>query len=1065
MQFDIAIQIHTHPDGSRTLHAEGPAGLSAWHPEDGPAQEDLELALLDRVERTHPSLLHRFQAPRGLELVRVEVPRGFRVIGEEGVQHRELPVDVLVEPAHGEHLRLRLPAFDASLWIGADEDLEGAVSELVTRLLEGADLATGLTRRDQAGRELIAVSLEAEAPGLAAFTGEHANTVLLPEPAPEKTPDELEEEKRVPTPTLHRLALAWSDEPDVLEGAAGRDDEVAELLRMLERPGAAVVVVGAAVSGKSAVIEEVVKQLEGRQAWFADASRLVNADAMTGWRAQTLSVVSELAEAEGLWLVGDPLALLDAGKHVGSEMNVAQVLKPFLSSGRLRVLGECSEAAWGRLEARDAGFARLFTPWRLPEPPAARTRAILDAIAPDLPVPVEADGVTASLELAQRYGPVSARLGTAAHFLRRLAAEARALGKPGPLGRTDVLRRFCGETGLPELLVRDDLPLDTGAVRSFFTRSLVGQDRAVDHLVDLVAVIKGGMSDLDRPLGSFLFVGPTGVGKTEAAKTLARWLFGGGRHDGPARLLRFDMSEYGGPDCVARLLDPSAGLVAAVRRRPFAVVLLDEIEKAHPAVFDLLLQVLGEARLSDADGVVADFRNTVVLLTSNLGIGTFRRPTGFGTDATAALQDHVLAEVERFFRPELFNRIDKIVPFAALEADAIGRIARREVADVGARPGLRTRGVELQVRPEAVDWIAERGVDPRYGARPLQRAVQTHLTAPLARHLSEHGQVGGVRVAVGKRRLRFENLGSDGVDRDVEALRGLMERLSELRFVAAAWSTCRRAREARHEVELVDRLMTSKRFWRDQEAATARSNAIQPRRDAVQALLEAREALRAVEDLVHEAWQDRDLGDLPDLQAATEEAATTLRDATLSVVGATLPDPDRLSLVFYPPEADEQDFWKRLIVHYLDLVHARGWTVQLDQVVWPEPTGAVSPSSDVLKRILRHHRAIKELKVRGRHCATLLKGETGAHRLKHPSTPVSVPIRAVLMGDGSDEVPKRRVRLWDPGRRQVQDTATKLTTTLHAQGHRSLERILELRFLVEALGLEVGTRIWKGHVG
>ncbi|MCA9567356.1 MAG: ATP-dependent Clp protease ATP-binding subunit, partial [Myxococcales bacterium] len=706
LRFDVSIQVHAHPDGSFTLRALGPAPLVAWSTDPESVREDLELALIDRIERTHPSLLHRFQTPRGREVVRVEVGSALKLAGEEDQSSRSLDVDALVEPDLA-HLRVRLPAFDASLWIGQDDDLRAAVRELVERMLEGATLPVRLERQSGSGLSLQVLPLEVEPASLEAFTGEHAGSMLLPEPVPAKTEEEKEREKRVPTPTLDRLGMEWTEHRDALVGAWGREGEVAELLRMLERPGAAVVVVGPPLAGKSAVIEQAVKVLEGRRAWFLDASRLVHAGSMAGWRGQTLAAVHELGEAEGLWLIGDPLPLLDAGKHVGSDMNVSQVLKPFLSNGQLRVLGECSEAAWGRLEAKDAGFARLFTPWRLTPP--AEPRPILEKLAATLPVPVASDGVDAAMELAVRYGPRDARLGTAAHFLRRLAAEARALGLPGPLDRTDVLRRFCAETGLPEILVRDDLPLDPESVRQAFASALVGQDDAVERLVDLVAVIKGGMSDLDRPLGSFLFVGPTGVGKTEAAKALARWLFGGRGADDPrtpARLVRFDMSELSGPDCVARLLDPSAGLVAAVRRRPFSVVLLDEIEKAHPAVFDLLLQVLGEARLSDANGTVADFRNTVVLLTSNLGIGTFRRPTGFGGDPGAALQQHVLAEVERFFRPELFNRIDQVVPFASLGADAIGHIAHREVAGVARRPGLRTRGVALEVDPAAVAWLA-----------------------------------------------------------------------------------------------------------------------------------------------------------------------------------------------------------------------------------------------------------------------------------------------------------------------------------------------------------------------
>ena len=186
---------------------------------------------------------------------------------------------------------------------------------------------------------------------------------------------------------------------------------------------------------------------------------------------------------------------------------------------------------------------------------------------------------------------------------------------------------FCTETGLPDFLVRDELALPAERVTAAFRQRLVGQEHAVSLMADLVAVIKAGLSDLGRPLGSFLFVGPTGVGKTETAKALAEFLFGSEQ-----KLTRFDMSEFSGWDAVHRFLgrqDQEGKLVAAVRRRPFSIVLLDEIEKASASIFDVLLQLLGEARLTDEGGRTADFKNVVVIMTSNLGVDTLKRGLGF----------------------------------------------------------------------------------------------------------------------------------------------------------------------------------------------------------------------------------------------------------------------------------------------------------------------------------------------------------------------------------------------------------------------------------------------------
>lgn len=1065
LQFDISILVRRHPGGASTVSTLEGVDLSAWGLDPELLEEDLVLALTDRLERSHPSLLHRFHAPRGRTGQRIPIDEQLVLAGLDGPEPRELHVDAVLEPDL-EHRRVRLPALKASLWLDDSTDPLEAVQTLVTRMLEGVSIPERLRYETAAGAELRTLRIDVEAAPLASFTGEHANLMLLPAPEPPKSEEQKALDKRVPTPMLDRIALEMTGPDAHLSGAFGRDEEVGELLRMLERPGASVVVIGPPTSGKTAVVEEVARRLDTRRGWYLDASRLVTAEAFSDWRQQTLTAVNELGEAEGVWFVGNPLPLIDAGKHVASEMNVAQVLKPYLSSGQLRVLAECSEAAWGKLEARDMGFARLFTPYRLTDPGREASHDILHALAPTLSVPVTAEGVDASLELAERYGRPEAQLGAAAQFLRRLTAEARSLGRPGSLTRRDVLNRFCAETGMPELLVRDDLPLAPDAVRAFFSASLVGQDDAIDHLVDLIAVIKGGMSDLDRPLGSFLFVGPTGVGKTEAAKALARWMFGSGDARAPARLLRFDMSEYSGSDCVVRLLDPTSGLVAAVRRRPFAVVLLDEIEKAHPAVFDLLLQVLGEARLSDSDGHSADFRNTVVLMTSNLGVGTFRRPTGFGGDANAALQDHVLASVASFFRPEFFNRIDRVVPFASLHVDAIGHIATREVALVSGRPGLRQRGVDLAVDEAAVQWLAARGVDPAFGARPLKRAVQDHLVAPLARHLAGSGHRGAVEVDVGAEGLRFRNRAASETTIGLDAIHALMERLAELRWIGGQWASSTRAREAAQEVALVDRLMSSKRFWADQRAATARSTALEPVRAAVVGLASAREGIEAVEDLVHEAWMDQRLDDLDALTVATDEAAAALTDATLTMLGSALPSPDRIRLVFYHPEEDQPGFRRDLVATYLNLAVDEEWSVSSGSgsstVRWPSDD-LTQPK--FLKKAFGGRSTTVDLTIEGRHAAVLLMGETGGHVFKHPSTPVKVPVRAILSGGIPEDPPLQRFRRFDPGRKQVQDVSTKLTTTLHTRQERSIRRLIDLRVLVAALGDRLGRRIWKGTRG
>ncbi|SEO15450.1 ATP-dependent Clp protease ATP-binding subunit [Cryobacterium luteum] len=262
---------------------------------------------------------------------------------------------------------------------------------------------------------------------------------------------------------------------------------------------------------------------------------------------------------------------------------------------------------------------------------------------------------------------------------------------------------------------------------------LIGQKRAVRAVADAVRRSRAGISDPDRPTGSFLFLGPTGVGKTELAKALAEFLF-----DDEKSMVRIDMSEYGEKFSVSRLVGAPPGYVGyeqggqlteAVRRRPYSVILFDEVEKAHPEVFDVLLQVLDDGRLTDGQGRTVDFRNTILVLTSNLG-------SQFLVDPTLSVEqkeEAVQGLVRQAFKPEFVNRLDDIVVFSSLTTDELGEIVELDVDRLQKR--LAERRLELAVTPDARRWLAERGYDPIYGARPLRRLMQREIDDRLARAL------------------------------------------------------------------------------------------------------------------------------------------------------------------------------------------------------------------------------------------------------------------------------------------------------------------------------------------
>ena len=260
-------------------------------------------------------------------------------------------------------------------------------------------------------------------------------------------------------------------------------------------------------------------------------------------------------------------------------------------------------------------------------------------------------------------------------------------------------------------------------------RRLIGQQRAVAAVSDAVRRARTGISDPDRPTGSFLFLGPTGVGKTELAKALADFLF-----DDERAIVRVDMSEYSEKHSVSRLVgappgyvgyDEGGQLTEAVRRRPYCVVLLDEVEKAHPEVFDVLLQVLDDGRLTDGQGRTVDFRNTILILTSNLGSMYLVDPL-LDDDAR---RDSVMAVVRATFKPEFLNRLDDVILFDPLSTDELTEIVDLQIARMQQR--LADRRITLSVTPAALDWLALTGFDPIYGARPLRRLVQSGHRRPV----------------------------------------------------------------------------------------------------------------------------------------------------------------------------------------------------------------------------------------------------------------------------------------------------------------------------------------------
>jgi ATP-dependent Clp protease ATP-binding subunit ClpB len=363
----------------------------------------------------------------------------------------------------------------------------------------------------------------------------------------------------------------------------------------------------------------------------------------------------------------------------------------------------------------------------------------------------DGDYETASRLLYGEIPAVKAEMDAAAGATAR-SAEKDGIPASAPMvkeevGPDDVADVVSSWTGIPAGRLLEGETAKLLRMEDELGRRVIGQRRAVQAVSDAVRRARAGVSDPDRPTGSFLFLGPTGVGKTELAKALAEFLF-----DDERAMVRIDMSEYSEKHSVARLVGAPPGYVGyeeggqlteAVRRRPYTVVLLDEVEKAHPEVFDILLQVLDDGRLTDGQGRTVDFRNTILVLTSNLGSQFIADPT-YGDET--AKRDAVMAAVRSAFKPEFLNRLDDVIVFDALSTVELTQIVDLQIAALAAR--LASRRLTLTVTPAAREWLALTGFDPVYGARPLRRLVQSAVGDQLARALLAGQIIDGDEVTV-----------------------------------------------------------------------------------------------------------------------------------------------------------------------------------------------------------------------------------------------------------------------------------------------------------------------------
>ena len=756
--------------------------------------------------------------------------------------------------------------------------------------------------------------------------------------------------------------------PDQLLRAPGREPAVRELARLLgdtwegveasptsstgppgrleiapttdKRP---VMVVGPAKVGKTAVIHEFVYHRVARRTktyaaknnvWLLSPQRLISGMSFVGqWENRLLAILQEARKQDHVLYFDDFLGMYLAGKCCSSDLSAAEVLKPYVERREVRLLVEMTPGQLQVFRERDRGFADLFHLVQIDEPDETETMRMLIGQRRRLEdrhrVAFDLDVLPTVVELARRYQPEAAFPGKAAWWLEQLArkyappADERYRGR-GVVARQQALEEFHAKSGLQVAFLDAYVKLQRDDVAADLAERIIGQQAAIAAMADVVSVAKAGLNDPHKPLATLLFLGPTGVGKTESAKALAAYLFGEGSAGldssgaSGSQFLRFDMNEFLSPLSAARLVgtfdQPEGLLTSAVRRQPFCVLLFDEIEKAHPDVFDLMLQILGEARLTDALGRTVDFSNAVIILTSNLGTREAGRDAGF-VPAEAAGDAPYLKAVQEFFRPEFFNRLDRIVQFTRLSREELRQIAWRIVADLVAREGLSRRKCAIDLHEAALDWVVERGHDRVLGARAMRRAVEREIVTPLAAQLAAVSPDTPSVLEVAR--------GGEGVRVRVHALQEAVPRGDPQRekwltspglLVEHAQTTLdRMARQCeawRPAMELATGKITAEQQWylgvaeyikdtRRQAAALAErlrgpqrvpSLVALPAKGATRSMAKLRRAFRHCEGVLREIAAAQDISDYL-RELAAEVAAQTRRDTPEAEAAALL---DRL---------------------------------------------------------------------------------------------------------------------------------------------------------------------------
>ena len=596
--------------------------------------------------------------------------------------------------------------------------------------------------------------------GVPQVSGDHGDTEqaapLEQESAPELSPLDLY------ASNLNQLAIDGKIDPLI-----GREVEIERTVQILcRRRKNNPLYVGDAGVGKTALAEGLARLiteervpdvLKGATIFALDMGALVAGTKYRGdFEKRFKGVIAEItADPTAILFIDEIHTIVGAGAASGGVMDASNLIKPVLANGDIRCIGSTTYAEYRGIFEKDHALARRFQKIDVPEPTLPETIAILHGLKTRFEehhgITYDSDALDAAADLAYRHINDRKLPDKAIDVIDEAGANLRLQPEEGRSNRVTVEMVENIVAKMARIPAKSVSASDRDSLRTLerdLKLTIFGQDKAVESLSSAIKMARSGLREEEKPIGSFLLAGPTGVGKTEVTRQLAMCM--------GVELIRFDMSEYMERHTVSRLIGAPPGYVGfdqggllteAVTKNPHAVILLDEVEKAHPEVFNLLLQVMDHGKLTDNNGRQADFRNIVLIMTTNAGAQEMTRASvGF------TQQDHSSDGMEilrKSFTPEFRNRLDAIIQFAALDSESIKRVVDKLVVELEAKLG--NNNVTLELDDDARLWIAERGYDVKMGARPMSRIIQEHIKRPLAEELlfGSLAEGGHVRISVG----------------------------------------------------------------------------------------------------------------------------------------------------------------------------------------------------------------------------------------------------------------------------------------------------------------------------